>query len=197
MGVDEDNHGAEQSGGVLALGTADVAGLAGDGVLKPNGITHCVAQAFNEPVELAAIVELADVVNSANVDATNEYARQGEVVATAEDGVELVAEVGEDVVGGLTKSLEKIGLDIRVVALVNDIVGTIARARFNNRDVIARVILGTGTNAAYNCVYNDSMRQLMRWNFKLLEELERGEKRIGDGTVSYGMDDADDIYIQT
>ena len=32
---------------------------------------------------------------------------------------------------------------------VNDIVGTIARARFNNRDVIARVILGTGTNAAY------------------------------------------------
>ena len=44
MGVDEDNHGAEQSGGVLALGTADVAGLAGDGVLKPNGITHCVAQ---------------------------------------------------------------------------------------------------------------------------------------------------------
>ena len=32
---------------------------------------------------------------------------------------------------------------------VNDIVGTIARDRFNNRDGIARVILGTGTNAAY------------------------------------------------
>lgn len=31
----------------------------------------------------------------------------------------------------------------------------------------------------------------------MLEELERGEKGIGDGTVSYGMDDADDIYMQS
>ncbi|KAF6144847.1 hypothetical protein GIB67_001858, partial [Kingdonia uniflora] len=32
-------------------------------------------------------------------------------------------------------------------------------------------------------------------NFCLLEELERGEKGIGDGTISYEMDDDDDIYV--
>ncbi|KAE9585996.1 putative hexokinase [Lupinus albus] len=57
--------------------------------------------------------------------------------------------VGEDVVKALTKSMEKIGLDMRVAALINDTVGTLARARFSDQDVIAGVILGTGTNAAY------------------------------------------------
>ena len=31
----------------------------------------------------------------------------------------------------------------------------------------------------------------------MLEELQRGEKGIGDDTVSYGMDDGDDIYMHS
>lgn len=45
--------------------------------------------------------------------------------------------------------MERAGLDVRVSALVNDTVGMLAGGRFNNPDVIAAVILGTGTNAAY------------------------------------------------
>ncbi|KAK8608417.1 hypothetical protein V6N13_023841 [Hibiscus sabdariffa] len=57
--------------------------------------------------------------------------------------------VGRDVVAELTKAMERHGLDMRVSALVNDTVGTLAGGRFANNDVVAAVILGTGSNAAY------------------------------------------------
>lgn len=57
--------------------------------------------------------------------------------------------VGEDIVAELSKAIERVGLDMRVAALVNDTIGTLAGGRYNNPDAIAAVILGTGTNAAY------------------------------------------------
>ncbi|KAL6974464.1 hexokinase A [Sarracenia purpurea var. burkii] len=57
--------------------------------------------------------------------------------------------VGQEVVGELTKAIERVGLDMRVSALVNDTIGTLAGGRYENSNVIAAVILGTGTNAAY------------------------------------------------
>ncbi|GAB4852516.1 Hexokinase isoenzyme 2 [Ancistrocladus abbreviatus] len=56
---------------------------------------------------------------------------------------------GKDVVACLNEALERQGLDMHVSALVNDAVGTLAGARYWDNDVIAAVILGTGTNACY------------------------------------------------
>ncbi|KAM0877052.1 hypothetical protein ACQ4PT_035763 [Festuca glaucescens] len=57
--------------------------------------------------------------------------------------------VGEDVVVKLQTAMEKQGVDIHVAALINDAVGTLAGTRYYDEDVIAGVIFGTGTNAAY------------------------------------------------
>ncbi|MCL7031052.1 hypothetical protein MKW94_024488, partial [Papaver nudicaule] len=57
--------------------------------------------------------------------------------------------VDKDVVVELTKALDRQGIDLRVAALVNDTIGTLAGGRYFNNDVAAAVILGTGTNAAY------------------------------------------------
>lgn len=56
---------------------------------------------------------------------------------------------GEDVVAELTKAMKRQGLDMRVAALINDTIGTLAGGRYYDNDVVIAVILGTGTNAAY------------------------------------------------
>ncbi|KAG6473032.1 hexokinase-2-like [Zingiber officinale] len=57
--------------------------------------------------------------------------------------------VGKDVVGELTRALQRQGIDMQVTALVNDTVGTLAGGIYDDNDVVAAIILGTGTNAAY------------------------------------------------
>uniref|UniRef100_A0A0E0JNF0 4-hydroxy-4-methyl-2-oxoglutarate aldolase n=1 Tax=Oryza punctata TaxID=4537 RepID=A0A0E0JNF0_ORYPU len=57
--------------------------------------------------------------------------------------------VGKDVVDELNMAIRRQGLDMKVTALVNDTVGTLAAGRYVDHDTIAAVILGTGSNAAY------------------------------------------------
>ncbi|KAF8783631.1 hypothetical protein HU200_000448 [Digitaria exilis] len=64
-------------------------------------------------------------------------------------GFSINGTVGEDVVSELSRAMERQGLDMKVTALVNDTVGTLAGGRYMDNDVVAAVILGTGTNAAY------------------------------------------------
>ncbi|GFZ20712.1 hexokinase-like 1 [Actinidia rufa] len=57
--------------------------------------------------------------------------------------------VGKDVSECLEQAMSKRGLDMRVAALVNDTVGTLALGHYHDEDTVAAVIIGTGTNACY------------------------------------------------
>ena len=49
----------------------------------------------------------------------------------------------------LVKLLSQVELKLLELVQVNDTIGTLAGGRYYNPDVVAAVILGTGTNAAY------------------------------------------------
>ncbi|KAF1874385.1 hypothetical protein Lal_00008593 [Lupinus albus] len=100
-----------------------------DGFLPPNGRQRELGFTFSFPVMQTSIAS-------------------GTLIKWTK-GFNIEDAVGEDVVAELTKSMERIGLDMRVAALVNDTIGTLAGGRFYHQGVIAAVILGTGTNAAY------------------------------------------------
>jgi len=58
--------------------------------------------------------------------------------------------VGEDIIVLLNEALKRKGIKcIRVVALANDTVGTLAAKSYTDKDCDIGVILGTGTNACY------------------------------------------------
>ncbi|XP_057852508.2 hexokinase-1 [Cryptomeria japonica] len=64
-------------------------------------------------------------------------------------GFSISETIGTDVVAALNEALQRQGLDMRVAALINDTVGALAGGRYYDKDVMAAVILGTGTNACY------------------------------------------------
>eukprot|EP00249_Psilotum_nudum_P014399 c24801_g2_i1 orf=588-2303(-) len=72
-------------------------------------------------------------------------------------GFTVAGTAGRDIVQVLNEALERQGLDMRVTALVNDTVGTLAVAALatsgagdhGEEEVLISVILGTGTNACY------------------------------------------------
>ncbi|KAG5118159.1 hypothetical protein JHK82_032579 [Glycine max] len=64
-------------------------------------------------------------------------------------GFSIVDLVGIDVPAFLQEALTRKGLDVRVAALVNDTVGTLALGHYHDSDTVASVIIGTGTNACY------------------------------------------------
>ncbi|RLM61753.1 hexokinase-3 [Panicum miliaceum] len=57
--------------------------------------------------------------------------------------------VGKDVAQCLNEALAGSGLNVRVTALVNDTVGTLALGHYHDEDTVAAVIIGAGTNACY------------------------------------------------
>ncbi|KAK7253092.1 hypothetical protein RIF29_37522 [Crotalaria pallida] len=64
-------------------------------------------------------------------------------------GFSIVNMVGRDVAACLQDALKRKGLDVRVAALVNDTVGTLALGHYHDADTVAAIIIGTGTNACY------------------------------------------------
>ncbi|KAL9458660.1 hypothetical protein AB3S75_007514 [Citrus x aurantiifolia] len=64
-------------------------------------------------------------------------------------GFAIESMVGQEVTESLQRALDKRGLDMRVAALVNDTVGTLALGHYHDEDTVAAVIIGTGTNACY------------------------------------------------
>ncbi|KAL6853455.1 hypothetical protein ACP4OV_019484 [Aristida adscensionis] len=64
-------------------------------------------------------------------------------------GLSIEDAVGKDIAQCLNEALARSGLDVRVTALVNDTVGTLALGHYHDEDTVAAVIIGAGTNACY------------------------------------------------
>ncbi|XP_022773908.1 probable hexokinase-like 2 protein [Durio zibethinus] len=70
---------------------------------------------------------------------------------------------GKKLITEINQALEKHGLNMRVYALVDDTVGILAGGRYYNKDSVAAITLGMGTNAAYV----DTVQSAPRWHGSL------------------------------
>ncbi|KAA8546632.1 hypothetical protein F0562_002629 [Nyssa sinensis] len=57
--------------------------------------------------------------------------------------------VGKELENDINEALEKYGVNMRIFALVDDTIGDLAGGRYYNRESVAAITLGMGTNAAY------------------------------------------------
>ncbi|XWS45077.1 hypothetical protein CRYUN_Cryun15aG0105700 [Craigia yunnanensis] len=70
---------------------------------------------------------------------------------------------GKEEINEINQALEKHGVNMLVYALVDDTVGNIAGGRYYNKDSVAAITLGMGTNAAYV----DTAQSAPRWHGSL------------------------------
>jgi hexokinase len=74
-------------------------------------------------------------------------------------GFEVKGTLGNDVVAMMRDAFAKRNLNIKIVAIVNDTVGTLVAHCYQDGETMVGVILGTGTNAAYV----ESMDNIKKW----------------------------------
>ncbi|CAG8214415.1 unnamed protein product, partial [Penicillium nalgiovense] len=79
---------------------------------------------------------------------TQEHIRHG-VLQRWTKGFDIRGVEGKDVVSQLESVLRQKNVPVRIVALVNDTVGTLIASAYKNPDVRVESIFGTGCNAAY------------------------------------------------
>jgi hexokinase len=79
---------------------------------------------------------------------TQDHIRHG-VLQRWTKGFDISGVEGEDVVAQFESVLQRRNLPVRIVALVNDTVGTLIASAYKNPDIRVGSIFGTGCNAAY------------------------------------------------
>ncbi|KAL4993585.1 hypothetical protein BDV10DRAFT_189855 [Aspergillus recurvatus] len=79
---------------------------------------------------------------------TQDHIRHG-VLQRWTKGFDIQDVEGKDIVSQLESALRQKNIPVRIVALVNDTVGTLIASAYKNRDVRVGSIFGTGCNAAY------------------------------------------------